>query len=422
MGSVSASAELAEALIRSAETGIYIVQDGRLQYFNALFMKLTGYKEEELIDACSLDFVYHGDRERIRQRAIENLKGLRVLPYEYRLMKKNGELLWVMEKVTSSFYRGRRAVVGSFMDITFRKSAEVELRLKSDLLEAVTDAIVLRDKAGNIVYANEVAYKSHGYTREEYMNLNLRELLTAECAKNIELCEKTLNEKGYATYNSEIICKDGTVTPLEIHARVIKSENREYVLSVGRDITERRQVEKQLTHLATHDPLTGLPNRILFHDRLATALENTGRSMKRLAVMILDLDGFKVINDTLGHAAGDSLLTMVSERLRGILRRSDTIARMGGDEFMILVSDINTGDNIGLIAQKVLDVFEKPFMLDGHRTGITVSIGIAEYPLDGDVSDTLIQNADKSMYAAKEQGGNRYQKYSGIRENVMVPA
>jgi diguanylate cyclase (GGDEF)-like protein len=211
------------------------------------------------------------------------------------------------------------------------------------------------------------------------------------------------------------------VTPLEVHARVIKSENREYVLIIARDITERRQIEKQLTHMATHDSLTGLPNRILFNDRLANAMENTNRNMKRLAVMILDLDGFKVINDTLGHAAGDSLLTMVSERLRSILRRSDTIARMGGDEFMILLPDINPGDDIGLIAQKVLAAFEEPFMLDEHRTGITVSIGIAVYPVDGDVSDTLIQNADKSMYAAKEKGGNRYQKYAGIRENTMVP-
>jgi diguanylate cyclase (GGDEF)-like protein len=253
------------------------------------------------------------------------------------------------------------------------------------------------------------------------MSLNLQDLLTTDCVKNVKLHEKMLDEKGYAVYISEIICKDGTVTPLEIHARVIKSENREYVLSVGRDITERRQIEKQLTHMATHDPLTGLPNRMLFNDRLATALENTGRSMRKLAVMILDLDGFKVINDTLGHAAGDSLLTMVSERLRGILRKSDTIARMGGDEFMILVPNINTMDSIGLIAQKVLDAFEKPFMLDGQQTGITVSIGIAVYPGDGETSDTLIQIADKSMYAAKEQGGNRYQKYAGIRDEVVMP-
>jgi diguanylate cyclase (GGDEF)-like protein/PAS domain S-box-containing protein len=420
MGSISASAELAEALIRSAETGIYIVQDGRLQYFNTLFVKLTGYKEEELLGGYSLDYVYPDDRERVRQKAIDNLKGLRDLPYEYRLMQKSGELLWVMEKVTSSLYGGRRATVGSFMDITFRKKAEVELRLKSDLLDAVNDAIVLRDKAGNIIYANELAYKSHGYTREEYMNLNLLDILTADCVKNKKLNDKILREKGYAVYISEIIGKDGTITPVEVHARVIKSENKEYILSVGRDITERRQVEKQLTHMATHDPLTGLPNRMLFHDRLATALENTRRSMKRLAVMILDLDGFKVINDTLGHTAGDHLLIMVSERLRSILRKSDTIARMGGDEFMILVTDINTADNIGLIAQKVLNVFKEPFVLDGQQTGVTVSIGIAVYPEDGETSGTLIQNADKSMYAAKEQGRNRYQRYAGIHENTVV--
>ena len=422
MGSISASAELAEALIRSAETGIYIVHNGRLQYFNALFMKLTGYREAELMGAYALDHVYPDDREYVRRMAIENLKGLRNLPYEYRFIKKSGALLWVMEKVTSSYYGGRRVAVGSFMDITFRKKAEVELRLKSDLLDSVIDAIVLRDNMGNVIYANEVAYKSLGYTYENFMNENLQKILTPKCMKNIKLHEKMLKEKGYAVYNSEVYCKDGSIMPLEIHARVIKSENREYVLSVGRDITERKQVEKQLTHLATHDSLTGLPNRTLFNDRLETALENTRRNLKRLAVMILDLDGFKVINDTLGHAAGDHLLTMVSERLRSSLRKSDTIARMGGDEFMILVTGIDSEDNVGLIAQKVIDVFKKPFMLHEQPVKMTISIGVAMYPGDGERSDTLVQNADRSMYIAKEQGRNRYQRYMGIHEKIALPA
>jgi diguanylate cyclase (GGDEF)-like protein/PAS domain S-box-containing protein len=420
MGVISASAELAEALIRSAETGIYIVQDGKLAYCNTLFVKCTGFNEDELVGKCPLDHVYPDDREFVRQRAIENLKGINNLSYEYRFVKRNGELMWVMERVTSTCYGGRRASVGSFMDITSRKQAEVELRLKSDLLDAATDAITLRDFSGNIYYANEVAYKSLGYSREEYMNMNISHILTEECSKTVGLNEAMLREKGYATYISEVYCKDRTVMPVEIYARVIHSENMEFVLSIGRDITERRRVEKQLTHIATHDALTGLPNRVLFYDRLTTALEDTARTGKRLAVMMLDLDGFKTINDSLGHSDGDRLLMLVSERLRTILRKSDTIARMGGDEFMVLLPHLNVTDHVEIVAQKLLDAFNRPYMLNERRVHITTSIGIAVYPDDGDGADMLIQNADKSMYIAKEQGKNGYRRFDKIDHNISV--
>jgi diguanylate cyclase (GGDEF)-like protein/PAS domain S-box-containing protein len=421
MGIISASAELAEALIRSAETGIYIVQDGRLEYCNALFVKCTGYSEEELIGNFALEHVYPDDREFVRRRAIENLKGINTLSYEYRFVKRSGELLWVLERVTSSFYRGRRATVGRFMDITSRKHAEVELRLKSDLLDVATDAITLRDFSGNIYYANETAYKSLGYGREEYMSMNLSHILTENCARNVKSNDEILKENGYAVYISEVHCKDGTVMPVEVYARVIRSENREYVLSIGRDITERRQVESQLTHMATHDPLTGLPNRMLFNDRLATALEDTGRNAKKLAVMILDLDSFKTVNDSMGHAMGDQLLMQVSERLKSILRKTDTIARMGGDEFMVLLPHLNIADHAEIVAQKILHAFTRPFTLNGKQIHITTSIGVAIYPEDGDNPDRLIQNADKSMYMAKEQGRNRYRKFDIINRDIAVP-
>ncbi len=417
---ISASAELAEALIRSAETGIYIVQDGKLAYCNALFVKCTGFSEDELVGKCPLDHVYPDDREFVRRRAIENLKGVNNLSYEYRFVKRNGDLMWVMERVTSTFYGGRRASVGSFMDITSRKQVEVELRLKSDLLDAATDAITLRDFSGNIYYANEVAYKSLGYSREEYMNMNIHNILTEECSKTMGLNEEMLKEKGYATYISEVYCKGGVMMPIEVYARVIHSENREYILSIGRDVTERRRVEKQLTHMATHDSLTGLPNRVLFYDRLTTALEDTARTGKRLAVMMLDLDGFKTINDSLGHTGGDRLLMLVSERLRSILRKTDTIARMGGDEFMVLLPHLNVSDHIEIVAQKILDAFARPFMLNEKQIHITTSIGIAVYPDNGECADILIQNADKSMYIAKEQGRNGYRRFDKIDHNITV--
>ena len=136
--------------------------------------------------------------------------------------------------------------------------------------------------------------------------------------------------------------------------------------------------------------------------------------------MLLDLDGFKTVNDSLGHTFGDELLMQVSERLISILRKSDTIARMGGDEFMVLLPHINVTDHVEVVAQKILDAFTRPFMLNGKQIQITASIGIAVYPEDGDASGTLIQNADKSMYIAKEQGRNRYRRFDAVDRNIAV--
>jgi diguanylate cyclase (GGDEF)-like protein len=183
--------------------------------------------------------------------------------------------------------------------------------------------------------------------------------------------------------------------------------------SVGRDVTERVQMEQQLVYMATHDALTGLPNRVMFNDRLTLELAHAQRNRQKLAVMLLDLDRFKNVNDTLGHSVGDQLLQVVGERLTSLLRKSDTVARMGGDEFMLLFPGMARMEGAARIAQKILEVFRKPFVFEGHELHITTSIGIALCPDDGEDIDTLVKNADIAMYRAKEQGRNNYQCCSG---------
>jgi len=167
--------------------------------------------------------------------------------------------------------------------------------------------------------------------------------------------------------------------------------------------------------MATHDALTGLPNRILFHDRITIELAHAKRNKKKLAVMLIDLDHFKNVNDALGHHAGDKLLILAGKRLLKYLRRTDTVARIGGDEFLLLIPDISKIGSVYMVADKVLEAFRKPFFMDGQKIYITASIGISMYPKDGCVPDRLIKRADMAMYKAKEQGRNNCRYYCAGR-------
>jgi diguanylate cyclase (GGDEF)-like protein len=183
---------------------------------------------------------------------------------------------------------------------------------------------------------------------------------------------------------------------------------------IARDIDERKKAEATIFHMAYHDTLTGLPNRLLFHDRLNMTISAAQRNNKKFAVMMLDLDGFKLVNDLLGHDIGDLLLQNAGYRLRGHLRKSDTVARMGGDEFMLLLPEINQKEDAEAIAGKIVDSFHHSFILKNHELRITTSIGIAIYPDSGMDFDTLKKNADVAMYKVKEKGRDNFQCYDSI--------
>lgn len=196
-----------------------------------------------------------------------------------------------------------------------------------------------------------------------------------------------------------------------------QADNLIELQAVGRDITEQKQAEERLSFLATHDPLTNLPNRVLLYDRINNVLEQAYRNKNSpsekymVAVMMLDLDNFKKINDTQGHATGDIVLQAAAERLRGCLRMSDTVARMGGDEFILVIGELSGPKDGALVAQKILSAVSEPFLLDGHEFSLSASIGISLYPMDGEDVETLLKNADIAMYRAKESR-NCYRLYS----------
>ncbi len=418
--SINESAELAQALMRCAGTGIYIVQDGKFRYVNALFQDMTGYSESELLGKYSLDLVHPDDREKVREKAVESLKVGSSLPYEYRFVKKNGEIIWVLEKITSTEYEGKRAVVGSFMNITEHKKLEETIRKSEEryrtILEEIQDTYFEADFAGNIIFANDAMCRSMGYSKEEIIGMNYRVFAAKEDGEAVYRDFNRVYHAGETLkgLSYRFIQKNGTVGFGELSISPIKNEEGKVIAfrGIARDVTERKRLEQELSDIATHDFLTGLPNRLLLQDRLKVGLNQAERNNANLAVMMLDLDRFKVVNDTFGHSMGDKLLMVVGECLSELVRKSDTVARVGGDEFLVLLPQIAKIEDATKVARKVLEAFRKPFVIDSYHIRVTTSIGIALYPEDGDDADSLLANADTAMYWVKEHGRDDYAFYS----------
>jgi len=663
---VNGSEELAQALIRCAGTGIYIIQDGRFYYINSLFLELTGYTESELLGLYALDLVHPDDREVVRKQAIESLKAGRSFPYEYRFIRKDGGIIWVLERLTSIEYGGKRSAVGSFMDITERKQAEQALAKSAEryrmMVEEMEDTYLETGLDGSFTFVNDAMCRALRYSQEELTGMNYRVVVAEEdanamysdfhtvyqtgkplkglsyhllrkdgtteiaelsvrarrnqegqiigfCAVGRDITERMRMEEtlrrseerfrtimdethddyfevdlgGHYTFVNDAFCRSVAYTPEELigmnhkvttapedHKRIYEAFNQVYVTghpiraltfkfirkdssdgvgelsafplcsekgevvgfrgvshdvtervrmeealkqseeryrtilaeieegyyevdlagnikfvnraacrqfgyteqeligsnyrvyvpkedvkgvyrawnkvyktgqplksypfatvrkdgtqifvensvsplrdksgkimgfrAVSRDVTQRKQFEQKLTDMATHDSLTGLPNRSLLSDRLTIGLALSRRSGNRLAVLMLDLDKFKVINDTMGHSVGDELLKAVAERLTSVTRKSDTISRIGGDEFVLVLPQISGPNDAAKLAQRILDMFQEPLVFDGHRLKITMSIGIAVYPDDGKEIEVLLKNADNAMYQAKDNG------------------
>lgn len=251
------------------------------------------------------------------------------------------------------------------------------------------------------------------YTPEEIKNLTVMDIHPKEDLPIVaEQYEKLLRRERTQAEDIPVKRKDGSIFYADINTSLITFAGKIYLMGIFRDVTGRKKAEERMRHMAFHDALTSLPNRLLFHDRLTLALAHAHRTQEMLAVLFLDLDRFKVINDTLGHTVGDQLLRGVADRLKTCVREDDTIARLGGDEFSLLLPGITHGEDVNNIAHKIIEAFKRPWRIEGHELYVTTSIGIVLYPHDGNNSETLLRNADSAMYHAKEEGRNNYQFYT----------
>jgi diguanylate cyclase (GGDEF)-like protein/PAS domain S-box-containing protein len=292
-------------------------------------------------------------------------------------------------------------------------------RWLSTILAGIGDGVISTDRDQRVNFMNLVAERLTGLKKDECLGRGLAEVLNLvgeKSGKGIRVSIKKIAQKrplGPAGQGL-VLLRGCERLPVEIGASLILDEKEgiDGTVLVFRDITRRKEQEERLKFLAIHDALTELPNRVLFNDRLALALATASRRGQKIGVLMLDLDRFKLVNDTLGHGVGDRLLKSVGERLSGVLRRGDTVARLGGDEFMILFTDVADLESATRVAERVLKAFKKAFDVEDRKIPITASIGIALFPEHGNSVEDLPKNADIAMYAAKEEGRNRFKFFA----------
>lgn len=306
-------------------------------------------------------------------------------------------------------------VLGVAHDITKRSETEAKLRQSAKVFENTLEGVFITDEHSRILDVNQSFIDITGYDRHEAIGTTPR-LLSSGKHDNAFFDEmwRSINETGQ--WRGEIWNKrkDQTIFPEWLAISTVKNSENGVVnyVAVFTDITEIKQSQKELKFLAHHDTLTSLPNRLYFNQKLEKALSHAKRIDSKLAILFIDLDRFKNINDSFGHTAGDRLLIHLSEGLKKTVRLEDTIARISGDEFIILFEDIKSTETVVGAIEKVMDVFTSSFTIEGHNIHITASIGISLYPMDGTNAIDLVRNADAAMYRAKDEGRNTYQFYT----------
>lgn len=324
----------------------------------------------------------------------------------------------IVKGLEEKYIEALKEIIREKEDI-FRQTAQ-ELLDKTFYLDNILNssidmAIVATDSDFHIKYFNPVAEKVFNQSPANAIGRSALELndLGGATGSYLERTLKIVRRRGKHDFATEITRKGQTRYYQGSLASILDRQKKlvGYVLML-QDISERREQERIIHHMAYHDALTGLPNRVLLSDRLDQALASVKRNSAAGALMMLDLDRFKDINDSLGHSTGDALLKEVAKRLADILRKSDTVSRMGGDEFVLLLPTIANSESSSLIAGKIVRAFRKPFFCDGHTLKVTTSIGIANFPEDGEDIETILKNADIALYRVKETGRNNFQRYT----------
>ena len=408
--------ELLSILDSLQDTFYRIDNEGRLIYLSRSVTSLLGYEVEEVIGLPMAGF-YHEPDGRDRFLAAFHASGGRIEGYETALRHKDGRVVWVSINAHAYHMPGGESlgIEGTARDVTQRVLQQQELNLFKSTLDKTLDCVFMFDPDTlRFFYVNEGGRKQVGYDAEEMLQMTPEGIKYDFVETEFRAMLQPLidGRKDSLTFETIHRHKEGHEVPVEVMLQYITSEReRPRFVAVVRDLRERLETKEKLHYLAHHDSLTDLPNRLLFMDRLEHALARR-QGDGRVAVLFLDLDRFKVINDTLGHASGDKVLILLGERLGACLRKGDTLARISGDEFAIVLEDVHASDAVVSVARSILEELGKPFVVDNHELFVTASIGISLSPTDGNDPHTLLKHADAAMYRAKDLGRNTYQFYS----------
>ena len=394
------------AILDNVMFGVMFVRHQRVVSANRRCEELFGYTTGQLAGDASLADMHYVTEERQCRRA-------------------DGSMFWCL--VSGHAIDPLRPQEGSiwvFADVTERKLTEEKLRLSATVIEHIADGVMVIDLNDRIVAINPAFTRITGYSESEAVGQDAT--ITRSLRHDVAFYQRMrsdLAESGFwrgeiwkRRKNGELYLEWRTVSAVRDNTGAVT-----HYAAVFSDITKLKESQDKLDHLAHHDPLTALPNRLLFHDRLQHALLRAARDGEQLAILFIDLDRFKNVNDTLGHHVGDELLKQVAGALAAQLREGDTLARLGGDEFIVLLEDIGVAAGAGHVATKLVAMFEQPFMISGHELFVTGSVGISLYPGDAVDLNMLIRNADVAMYQAKARGRNGYRFYapSMIGEGVL---
>lgn len=402
-----------------------IDKDWTLHFASDGCTALTGYTPQELKrkHGISLEALTHPeDRQRVRNvimDAVDEKSGYRV---DYRIRCRDGCEKWVHERghcVIDEF--GTWVLEGFIEDVTERlltevRLAEAELRYRS-MFEHSVIGMFQTSPDGHYLAANQALAELYGYDSPAELIVGLSDIarrLYVQPERREDFKRQIQLHGKVRDFESEVYRRDGRRIWISENAHAVCARDGTVLYYEGtvEDISERRQYQAQLEYQATHDPLTGLPNRNLLQDRLGQAINSARRSKGQVAVAFVDLDNFKFINDSLGHAFGDRLLIEIAGRLKRCMRATDTVARYGGDEFVLLLGDQSGLGAVVQTLERVLAAINEPLMLDGHDLRVNGSIGVSLYPLNGADLETLLSQADAAMYHAKESGKGCFQFYA----------
>ena len=407
--------------------GIIVVDaDRRVVFHNQRYLELYGLTDETVHGCCSglAEAIAANYPVPCRVRdAIE-----RLIEHEYEIERTEADLSdgRTLESYSAPMFGPDGTYLGRawyVRDITDRKEAEAQVRLHSAAMNAANDLIAIVDPNGTIVSANEALKRQTGYSQEEVVGRHLA-LLWPQQLNGQYLDRIWAAVKAGHAWNGEMLCmaRDNTSYTADVSITPLPSEHGriKHLVAIARNISDKKAYEDQLDYQAHHDALTGLPNRLAFSDRLEEMVSDRRNRHDHCAVLFIDLDRFKLVNDTMGHHAGDALLVDVASRLASCLREDDVLARMGGDEFTVLLRHIQSPEQAGAVAYRMLEHVSQPFVICDNRLVIGASIGISLYPENARNVVGLLKSADAAMYRAKELGRNNCQFYSEELSQINI--